>query len=144
LSSKFCAYIKDGSEYTFYECLPCLDKCNGNKYNYYNSYEFKCWKDGYPEEYKSNEINSPDSFPYEDLLTLRICIKKCSQSFPKYDEESYTIFKSDCGDKFYTIDDPNTCINKGCNESYPLASENNTKLCLKECKFDKFILVKND
>jgi len=67
-----------------------------------------------------------------------------SPSFLKHDEDPYTICKSDCGDKFYTIIEPNTCLINGCIESYPLVSENNIKLCLKECQFDKFIIVEND
>ena len=116
-------------------------KFKHNQYNYFNSFELKCWDSGCPDDYYSNEINTNDNLPIEDI-TGSNCVKQCSQSFPKHDY-GLKVCKKDCGSKYYTIDDPNTCI-ESCNETYPYISENNEKLCLRECHFNKFIIEENN
>ena len=136
---KFRAYDGPGDT-NFQECLSTLDECTSFQYNYYNSFELKCWKSGCPEGYYSNDKDI-NNLPSRDISNNN-CVKQCSQSFPKHDEGG-SICKADCGNKFYTIDDQNTCIDS-CNASYPYISESNEKLCLKECQFDKFIIEKED
>ena len=122
------------------KCLSSVDECIHEQYNYYNSYELKCWKTGCPSTYYSNE-NGVNNLPSRDISNNN-CVQQCGQSFPKHNYGE-KVCKKDCGDKFYTIDDPNTCIG-GCNTSYPYISESNEKLCLKECQSDKFIIEENN
>ena len=131
----FIGYIGPGNT-SFIECLSSVDECIQKQYNYYNSYELKCWKKGCPSGYYSNE-KGINNLPSRDVSNNN-CVKECGQSFPKRDSGG-SICKKDCGDKYYTIDDPNTCINS-CGELYPYISESNEKLCLKECQSDKFII----
>ena len=132
----FRAYNNDNN---YEKCLSSVDECIHEQYNYYNSYELKCWKNGCPTTYYSNE-NGVNNLPSRDISNNN-CVQQCGQSFPKHNYGE-KVCKKDCGDKFYTIDDPNTCID-GCNTSYPYISESNEKLCLKECQSDKFIIEEN-
>ena len=134
---RFRAYEGPGDT-NFKECLSTVEECINFQYHYYNSFELKCWKSGCPEGYYSNERDY-NNIPTRDTSNNN-CVKKCGQSFPKHDDGK-KICKADCGNKYFTIDDPNTCIDS-CNESYPYISESNEKLCLRECQFDKFIIEK--
>ena len=131
---------KEDESSTTYECLYNTEECSAFGYIYYNSYENKCWKNGCPSSYYTNEMDTVRN-PMEDI-SGNTCVKVCSQTFPKY-KDGEKICKKNCDvGEAYTIDEPNKCKSENSiNTSiYPYVSENDLNLYLKECHYEKFIV----
>ena len=124
---------------TAFNCYDSVEECKSNQYLYYNSFELKCWKNGCPGEFYTNEMNSRNE-PSEDI-SKNTCVRSCGQNFPKYKDGS-NICKKNCDTgEVCTIDEPHKCktLTTTIKNNYPYVSEKDLNLYIKECHYEKFI-----